>query len=90
MMEKSNLREYFDVLISNQDVKNAKPDPEMYLTATAKLGLCPAECLVVEDNPNGIKAAEAAGCPVMVVRGVDEVHLAHIEAALQRAESNVR
>ncbi len=90
MMEKSNLREYFDVLISNQDVKNAKPDPEMYLTATAKLGLSPADCLVIEDNPNGIKAAEAAGCPVMVVRGVDEVHLGNIEAALRRAESNVR
>ena len=90
MMEKSGLRPYLDLLISNQDVKNAKPDPEMYLTAAAKLGLRPAECLVVEDNPNGIRAAEAAGCPVLVVPGVEEVHLANILAAVRRAEGGAR
>jgi len=90
MMEKSNLRPYLDVLISNQDVANAKPDPEMYLTAAAKLGLKPAECLVVEDNPNGIKAAEAAGCPVMVVHSVNDVTLTNIHAALKREEKKGR
>jgi HAD superfamily hydrolase (TIGR01509 family) len=86
MMEKSHLRQYLDALVSNQDVTNAKPDPEMYLTAAAKLGVTPAECLVVEDNPNGIKAAEAAGCPVMVVHGVEDVTLAAILAAVRRFE----
>ena len=85
MMEKSNLRPYLDVLISNQDVKNAKPDPEMYQSTAAKLGLKPADCLVVEDNPNGIRAAEAAGCPVMIVHGVNDVTLTNIHAAMQRA-----
>jgi len=86
MMEKSNLRQYLDLLVSNQDVRHAKPDPEMYLTAASGLGLTPAECLVVEDNPNGIRAAEAAGCPVLVVHGVEDVNLANVLAAVRRAE----
>lgn len=86
MMEKSNLRGYLDVLVSNQDVANPKPHPEMYLAAAAKLGVTPAECLVVEDNPHGVKAAEAAGCPVLVVQGVDEVYLANILSAVKSAE----
>jgi beta-phosphoglucomutase len=90
MMEKSNLRPYLDLTVSNQDVAKAKPDPEMYLTAAARLGLRPADCLVVEDNPNGIKAAEAAGCPVMVVHGVEDVNLAAIVAAIRWAEGGGR
>jgi len=86
MMEKSWLKPYLDLLLSNQDVRHAKPDPEIYLTAAARLGLHPAECLVVEDNPNGIKAAESAGCPVLVVGNVQDVHLAAIRDAVRRTE----
>ncbi len=86
MMEKSHLRPYLDVLVSNQDVTRAKPDPEMYLATAAKLGVSPAECLVVEDNPHGVQAAEAAGCPVMAVHGVADVHLEAVLAAVRRAE----
>lgn len=86
MMEKSWLKPYLDLLLSNQDVRHAKPDPEIYLTAAARLGLQPAECLVVEDNPNGIKAAESAGCPVLVVGNVQDVHLAGIRDAIRRTE----
>jgi beta-phosphoglucomutase len=86
MMERSWLKPYLEVLISNQDVARAKPDPEMYRTAAARLGLEPNECLVVEDNPNGIRAAEGAGCPVLVVGSVHDVHLANIRDAITRAE----
>jgi len=48
-------------------------DPEMYTLAINRLGLSPAECLIVEDNENGIRAARASGAHVMVVKGVDEV-----------------
>ncbi len=89
MMEKSALRPYLDVVLSNQDVKRSKPDPEMYATAAARLGVRPEECLVVEDNPNGIRAAEAAGCPVLVVPNVEAVHLANILAAIRRVEGSV-
>jgi len=73
MMKKSGLDRFLDAMVSNEDVKKGKPDPEMYLKATELLGLKPAECLVVEDNENGIKAARDAGCHVMVVRDVLDV-----------------
>jgi HAD superfamily hydrolase (TIGR01509 family) len=61
MMEKSGLIKYLDFIISNQDVKNGKPDPEMYITAIKRMNLDPKECLILEDNENGIKAAIASG-----------------------------
>lgn len=73
MMKKSGLDRFLDAMVSNEDVKRGKPDPEMYLKATELLGMKPSECLVVEDNENGIKAARDAGCHVMVVRDVLEV-----------------
>lgn len=73
MMKKSGLDRFLDAMVSNEDVKKGKPDPEMYLKATELLGMRPAECLVVEDNENGIKAARDAGCHVMVVRDVLDV-----------------
>ena len=51
----------FDQLVTGTDIKNPKPDPEIYLTGAASLGLAPSECIVVEDAPSGIRAAHAAG-----------------------------
>jgi beta-phosphoglucomutase len=86
MMEKSGLKPYLDVVLSNQDVSKAKPDPEMYLKAAQLLGVAPAACLVVEDNENGIRSAEGAGCPVLVVADVHEVQLDRVMGAIRRAE----
>ena len=88
MMEKSNLRQYLDCMVSNQDVKNAKPHPEMYLTAARQLAVDPSNCLVVEDHPHGIQAAESAGCPVLVVENPVDVNLDNIAKAIQRALKN--
>lgn len=86
MMDKSNLSRYLDVMISNEDVKKAKPHPDIYLKAAAELGVAPGRCLVVEDNANGIKAAEAAGCPLLVVHSVLDVQLDRILKAIRHAE----
>lgn len=51
--------ELFDAIVSGQDVTHKKPDPEIFLKAAEKLGLSPAECLVVEDAVNGVAAAKA-------------------------------
>ena len=61
MMDKAALTHYLDLIVSNEDVTKAKPDPEMYLTAISRFGLKPDECVVVEDNPNGVKAGLASG-----------------------------
>jgi beta-phosphoglucomutase-like phosphatase (HAD superfamily) len=52
----------FDAVITGDDVERKKPDPQIFLLAAQRLGLSPAECLVVEDAPNGVRAARAAGC----------------------------
>ena len=49
----------FDHLVTGTDIKNPKPDPEIYQTGAASLGLAPDECIVVEDAPSGIRAAHA-------------------------------
>lgn len=64
-----------DVVITNQDVTHSKPDPEIYLLAVSRLGSTPKKTLVVEDNPNGIAAALAAGCQVIEVSDPSEVHI---------------
>jgi HAD superfamily hydrolase (TIGR01509 family) len=86
MMEKSHLRQHLQIMLSNQDVAKAKPDPEIYRAAAARLHLKPEDCLVVEDNAHGIKAAEAAGCPVLAVTGVNDVNLHNILATIQRLD----
>jgi beta-phosphoglucomutase len=87
MMEKSALDSYLDVVLSNEDVKNGKPAPDIYLAAADRLGLSPAECLVVEDNPKGIEAAEKAGCPVLIVETVHEVTLDNIQRRIAELAS---
>ncbi len=86
MMRKSNLDAWLDVMVSNEDVERAKPHPDIYLKAAAQLGVRPEACLVVEDNQNGIKAAEAAGCPLLVVQSVLDVQLDRILDAIRAAE----
>jgi len=83
MMAKAGLERYIDVMLSNEDVSKAKPDPEIYLTAMRMLDVKPSEALIVEDNDNGIRAARAAGAQVLVVHSVADVNLANIERHLE-------
>ena len=52
---------YFDVVRAADDVRLTKPDPELYLAVLAQLGVQSAEAVALEDSPNGIRAAKAAG-----------------------------
>lgn len=79
MMEKSNLLPYLDFFLSNQDVTRSKPDPEIYTAAIERLNLRPEECMVVEDNHNGIQAAKAAGAYVMQIETVYDANYENIK-----------
>src|SRR5712692_8215041 len=71
------------VLVTADDIKRGKPDPEAYLLAAAKLHVDPARCLVVEDAPAGISAAHAAGMRVVAVattHSQPELHEADVQA----------
>jgi HAD superfamily hydrolase (TIGR01509 family) len=57
----------FDALVCADDVSVTKPDPEPYLLGAKLLGADPASCYALEDSPNGVAAAEAAGCRVIAV-----------------------
>ena len=66
-LKKIGVFDAFDKIICGPMVKNGKPEPDIYLKASAELGLEPCECLALEDSPNGILSAHRAGCvPVMI------------------------
>ncbi|MFA9380742.1 MAG: HAD family hydrolase [Acetanaerobacterium sp.] len=67
MLEKAQIADYFDDTVCGDEVTRAKPDPEIFLTAMRRLGGTPDDTLVVEDSHNGIRAANAAGIPVLMV-----------------------
>ncbi|EAR09084.1 HAD family hydrolase [Reinekea blandensis] len=62
-----SLMEYFDGLVGGDQVTQGKPHPEPYLTACQRLDVSPNRALVIEDSPNGVRAAIAAGCAVVHV-----------------------
>lgn len=61
IMNNTTLVNYLDVLCDGNQIKNAKPDPEVFLLAWSQLNIDKKDCLIVEDAPAGIDAAIAAG-----------------------------
>ncbi len=55
------------VYINGDHVKNKKPDPELFLLAAERMGIDPANCVVIEDAPNGVQAAKNAGAKCIAV-----------------------
>jgi beta-phosphoglucomutase-like phosphatase (HAD superfamily) len=86
MVRQSGLHDYFEFLISNEDVKRAKPDPEIYHKAIARLGCRPEEIVIVEDAPHGIESARKAGGHVCEVSGYTEVDYFRIKGFIDRVE----
>ena len=64
----AKLDKFIDLIISNEDVESPKPSPEMYNKAVNEFGFSKLECLIIEDNENGIIAAEASGCNYIKVK----------------------
>lgn len=66
-LRQAQLIDYFDVIVSGENLERSKPEPDIYLLACEKMGVAPAEAYAVEDSYNGIRAASRAGMrPVMV------------------------
>lgn len=62
-----NLERHFDFVATRDDVENGKPDPEIYQLVARELAVAPANCLVIEDSPSGVKAAVSAGMHCIAV-----------------------
>ena len=87
MMAQASLDEYLDFFLSNEDVTHAKPHPEIYQAAISRLGLQPRECLIIEDNEHGIRAARDSGAHVMEVGGVYDVTYERIRQEIDKSEA---
>ncbi len=61
LLDHVGLQEYFQYIVTNKDVKNSKPAPDIFLKAAEELKLMPEECIVFEDAVNGVEAAKNAG-----------------------------
>ena len=71
VLDNLKLRHYFQAVIGPDDVAVSKPDPEVFLKASTRLGVSPEHCVVFEDSPKGIEAASRAG---MKAIGVTSYH----------------
>jgi beta-phosphoglucomutase len=70
-LEALDLRSTFDAIVSGEEVRHGKPDPEVFLLAAERVGVPPARCVVIEDSPLGVEAAHRAG---MCCIGVGLLH----------------
>lgn len=71
ILRRTNLKNYFQVIVSAQETGKSKPEPDIFLLTAEKLGIKPAYCLVVEDSENGIRAAIAAGMTCVAYQSPD-------------------
>ena len=67
VLDNLSLRHYFKTIISADDVVLSKPHPETYIKCADSLGVAYHDCIVFEDSPKGVKAAEAAGMKAVAI-----------------------
>lgn len=84
MMEKSDLAKYLDHTLSNQDVTASKPNPEIYNKMIKHFNLKPKECLILEDNENGIKAAIDSDAHLLKVEQIYDVNYENILSRIEQ------
>jgi HAD superfamily hydrolase (TIGR01509 family) len=78
VLSKLDIIEYFDYIVSNEDVNNSKPHPEMYWKTISYFGFLPKETLIVEDSPFGLLAASRSNSNVMRVESPKDVTISNI------------
>jgi len=88
MLDRSALLPLFEFVLSNEDVVDPKPAPEMYTKCIELLGMSPDQCLILEDNEKGIKAALASGAHLLRIYSVDDVDLSVILKGIATIEGD--
>jgi len=87
-LAKLNIKKYVDFSISNEEVLNSKPHPEIYLRSIIKMNLKPKETLVIEDSYFGRKSAQESGCHLYPVKSIKEVNLSKINKFIKNLSLN--
>jgi HAD superfamily hydrolase (TIGR01509 family) len=67
VFDRFGLTSYFDIVVTAEDVRRSKPDPEPYVVTASRMNRDPAQCLVIEDSLNGVRSARGAGCLVAAI-----------------------
>lgn len=67
VLDPFDLRRHFEAVVTREDYTGRKPAPDAFLTAAARLGLPPGQCVVIEDATKGVLAAQRAGCPCIAI-----------------------
>ncbi len=80
IFERLNIEQYFDVILTADDVQHGKPDPEIFLNAAKKLGVSPEQAIVMEDAENGVRAAKAGNMLCIAITST------HTREKLQEAD----
>lgn len=87
MLSKVGLIEYFDLILSNEDVRNSKPHPELYWKAMSLMGKMPEEVLIVEDSPHGLLAGQRSGAKVVRVKNTKDLSIRKLEKYIYNNEN---
>jgi dTDP-glucose pyrophosphorylase len=87
VLSKLGIIEFFDLILSNEDVKNSKPHPEIYWKAISMVGCLPEETLIIEDSPYGLLAASRSKSHVLRVKSPIEVTYVNITKKILEIKS---
>ena len=88
MLSKIGILEFIDLSLSNEDVKNSKPHPEIYWKCISDFSVLPEETLIVEDSPYGLLAASRTNSHILRVSGPDDVTIENIKEKIEQVNSN--
>ena len=81
-LDKLGIAKYIDYKLSNEDIKNSKPNPEIYLRIFIKFGIYPSQALIIEDSYYGREAAISSGAKLLPIKKIDELNLSKIKLNL--------
>ncbi len=82
-LDKLGISKYIDYKLSNEDINNPKPNPEIYLKIFIKFGIYPSEALIIEDSHYGREAAISSGAKLLPIKKIEELNLKKIKLNLE-------
>lgn len=90
VLKKLEIIQYFNLILSNEDVRNSKPHPEIYWKAMSELSCLPEETLIIEDSPYGLLAASRSKAHVLRVRDTTDLNHNKINNKLNQINNNLQ
>jgi HAD superfamily hydrolase (TIGR01509 family) len=90
MLSKIGVVEYMDLILSNEDVKNSKPHPEIYWKAMSMMNFLPEETLIVEDSPPGLLSANRSNAHVLRINKPIDISYDKIMEKIENLTNNIK